>query len=262
MKKILFLICIVLFSTLQSIAQDGSSQDSIRKPQNSSTEIEEYSNEVQNFKEQFESLKKWGVLSICVVLGVIFIVLVIVCKKSKGRDEIVEIVLDSRLIREAFAPPKKQQPQNTVRNIQLSEKEISEKEINVIVDRVLECLKLNEKDAEPSPPQSIEVSNPIISPARVYKYLKGKTGKAFSRVENTPEDSFFRLYNEDGDTADFEFFGDDNEAIAKRVFHDDICNILSGHYQNACSVQIVKPGKVKRTGEQWSVIEPIKIKLI
>ena len=95
----------------------------------------------------------------------------------------------------------------------------------------------------------------------VYKYLKGKTGKIFSRADNSSENSFFRIYEERDNFAKFEFNGDEAEAIANRIFTDDICNIISGGYQNAHHVITIKPGKVKRIGDQWEVVEPIDIKL-
>lgn len=253
MKKISFSICIVLFFAMHSIAQNTSSHDSISKSKNQSEQIEDILEKTQNLQQQYVDLKKWGLLSICGTLGIILIVSVIVYKKTKGRDEIVEIVLNSRRIREAFMPPQNYQSQNFARTSQLTEREI-----NLIVDRVLECLKLNEKETKP-PSQSSGGNGSFTPPKMAYKYLKGKTGKIFSRVENTPDDSFFRLSNEYGDTADFEFFGDEEEAIAKRIFHADICTILSGNPQNAHSVRIITPGKVKRIGEQWTVIEPLKI---
>lgn len=251
MKKILFSICLLLFFTMQSIAQDTTRSDNKQSEQR-----EDVSENPQNPQQQYDDLRKWGLSSICGILSIILIVSVIVYRKVKGRDEIVEIVLKSRRIAEAFAPPQNYPPQNSAKTGQLTEREI-----NLIVDRVLECLTLNEKETKPSS-QSSESNGGFIPPRTVYKYLKGKTGKIFNRVDNTPDNSFFRLSNEYGDIADFEFYGNEEEAIAKRIFHEDICNILSGNYQNAHSVQIITPGKVKRIGEQWSVIEPMKIILI
>ena len=92
--------------------------------------------------------------------------------------------------------------------------------------------------------------------------MKGKSGNIFNRVENTPENSFFKLFNESDDTAQFEFCGDEAEAIAKRIFSEDISKIVSGSYHNAKSVITNKPGKIRRDGDQWEVIEPVEIKLV
>jgi hypothetical protein len=96
---------------------------------------------------------------------------------------------------------------------------------------------------------------------RVEGYLKGKSGKMFNRLENNQENSFFKLFNVNGDIGYFEFSGNDAEAIAKRVFGDDICNIVSGGYQTGRSVRTIKPGKVKRVGDGWEVIERAEIEL-
>jgi hypothetical protein len=83
----------------------------------------------------------------------------------------------------------------------------------------------------------------------------------FNRLENNQENSFFKLFNVTGDIGYFEFNGDNAEGIAKRVFNDDICDIVSGGYQTGHSVKTIKPGKVKRVGDAWEVIERAEIKL-
>ncbi|MDR1884542.1 MAG: hypothetical protein LBR26_17475 [Prevotella sp.] len=253
MKKILFSICMVLFLALHSMARDNKNKDSTSNPKSQSEQNEDVLKKLQNISKQHDDLKKRGFWSICGILGIILIasviLIVIVYKKAKGRDEIVEIVLKDLRIRKAF----EHQLQSSARTSQLTERDI-----NLIVGRVLE--RLNEKETKPSS-QSSGSNSSFIPSKTVYKYLKGKTGKIFSRVENTPDDSFFRLSNENEDTAEFEFSGNEEEAIARRIFREDICVILSGSYQNARSVKMITPGKAKRIGEQWSVIEPIKIKL-
>lgn len=212
----------------------------------------------KQLQDQYESLKNkvsWLNRIALGVLALLVIVLVFIFKMIKGRESIIEIVLSSQRIKEQFSP------KTVVPNTNFSKSYIlTEKDINIIVDKVQECLRLNEKEIKQSIEPMGRSSNTFVSmPQTTFKYLKGKTGKTFSRVENTPENSFFRLSKEYGDTADFEFSGNEEEAIAKRVFHDDICNILSGNYQNAHSVKMFKPGKVKRVGEQWTVTEPIEI---
>lgn len=93
------------------------------------------------------------------------------------------------------------------------------------------------------------------------KYLKGKTGKRFNRAEDNPDYSFFKLINEKDGTAQFTFHGDDREAIAKRVFNDDICDIISGSYQNSNSVKVLNPGEIKYVNEGWEVTKRINIAL-
>jgi len=93
------------------------------------------------------------------------------------------------------------------------------------------------------------------------KYLSGQQGKVFNLVGLSSRNSFFKLVNEKGDKAEFEFSGSEEEAIAKRIFSDDICRIIAGSYQNASSVRTKNPGKLKRKGETWEVTDPIEIEL-
>jgi hypothetical protein len=96
-------------------------------------------------------------------------------------------------------------------------------------------------------------------------YLKGKRGNVFSRLDETPENSFFRLFNIEGDRGYFEFYGDEEEAIANRIFSNDGYNsikVISGSEErNATSVKTKKPGKMRRTDNGWEVTEPVEIEL-
>jgi len=208
-----------------------------------------------DMQKQYDDLKdmmKWLILIFSAIL-ILFLIILIRLSKKVGRESIVKIVLNSSRINDKFAPKPISQSTKNVRNATLTEREI-----NTIVDKVQECLRLNDKEIKQSISKSENIPPTLVS-TPTYKYLKGKKGKTFSRVENTPEDSFFRILNESGDTADFEFHGNEEEAIAKRIFHEDICTILSGNALNAHSIKTVMLGRVKRIGEQWTVIEPIKI---
>ncbi|NDV65649.1 hypothetical protein [Bacteroides sp. 224] len=226
------------------------------KEETQSSENDSQSTDEQGEKslmEEYKKLKKEVVLLEGIAVGVLvlfIIVLIFMFKKIKGRESIIKIVLGSDRIRNSFAPKKDYSERKGTYNYTLTDKDV-----NLIVDKVLECLKLNEEEKRSNQPTNA-------SPLKVtYKYLKGKNEKTFSREDNTPEDSFFRISNESNDTADFEFFGNEKEAIARRIFSDDICEIVSGNYQKAQSVEIIKIGKVKRIEGGWTVIEPIKIKL-
>ena len=104
-----------------------------------------------------------------------------------------------------------------------------------------------------------EISDSYSTTNKEEKYLKGKTGKIFNRAENNPQYSFFKMFNEQSGDAQFDFCGDDAEAIAKRVFSDDICDIVSGSYQKANSVRTL-PGRIKSIeDDKWEVTERIKV---
>jgi len=168
--------------------------------------------------------------------------------KRTARDYIIKLVMESRRIEEKFT-----------RIINAKSYSLTEKDISAISERVIQSLRLNEENSVLS--SGVLSEEKIEPPKPSNRYLKGKSGKKFSRVENTPDNSFFRILNESGDNAEFEFFGNQSEAIAKRIFSEDICTIVKGGYQNAQSVTNVRPGKIKRIGDYWEVVETVEIKL-
>jgi len=229
-----------------------------------SRQVEDLQQKFEMLQQQYENLKNETKIidyqsaiirlriTTYIIFGLILVSLLFVFlyfKRLTSRDLIIKQILESRRIEEKFA-----------RQVNGKQYRLSEKEINAIVDRVLECIQLNQKDNQPTPEfDNKGKPDPIKA---VDKYLKGKTGKNFSRVESTPENSFFKLFAETGDTALFEFSGDEAEAIANRIFSEDICIIVSGGYQNAKTVIPHKPGKLKRVSDQWEVIERLEIKLV
>jgi hypothetical protein len=219
---------------------DTTNQDEIsKKNSHNFPSIEKY----ERLKNEIDRLKQIALG----VLALLVIVLIFIFKTLKGRESIIKIVLESKRINKKFSPKTDIPNTNYPKPYTLTDEDI-----NIIVDKVLECLKLNEEEKKQKQLGT--------QPKTTFKYLKGKTGKTFGRAENTPEDSFFRITTENGDTAYFEFFGSEEEAIAKRIFHEDICE-LSGNYLNARFVKMITPGTVERNEEQWSVTERIKIKL-
>lgn len=220
----------------QSGNEDSKKQSETEKAENKISDLQE---SLKNFKIIFFFV--FGLLIVIIVFDIYLRV-----KKGKLREYIIKQVLGSERIAEKFTA--------ITKSVNLTEKDI-----NTIANRVLERKLLNDKQIQEQPkPIDKESFEPSKSTT---KYLKGKSGKIFSRVEYTPENSFFKLINENDNTALFEFCGDEAEAIAKRIFSDDICNI-AGNYQNAISVKTKKPGKIKRVGDQWEVTVPVEIKLI
>ncbi|HOL87063.1 MAG TPA: hypothetical protein PLK32_06890 [Defluviitoga tunisiensis] len=166
--------------------------------------------------------------------------------QSRDRDKVINYVLNSERIDKKF-----------LKTDSYSYK-LTDNDRKIIVEEIIEKLNKNSPNQIPNV-ENEQKLNPVNS---VVKYLFGLNGKTFSRVQNTPENTFFKLINENGDVANFEFFGDAEEAIAKRIFADDICTIVSGGFQNAKNVQNIEPGKLKRVNDKWEVVEPLKIKLI
>lgn len=214
---------------------------------NNDTKIIEYQKSFENFR-----------LIVFSLFGVLFLIIVAIylrLNKSISRENIIKHILDSKRIEEKFAPNDRNQLNKLKGSDNPDEKKSSPFTDSAIADELP-----NEKEIQ----QQTKISAKENSQASAVspKYLKGMSGKIFSRVENTPENSFFKLFNEGNDTANFEFCGDGLEAIAKRIFSDDICKIVSGSYQNAHTVKTDKAGKIKRVGDQWEVTEPVEIKLV
>lgn len=238
------------------------------------SQVEELQLKLNQLQEQYENLRNdtkimefkdsLSKLKLIIYLGLglmifLFLVVFLLLKKLASRDYIIKHVIDSKRIEEKFSFRENISSDQGF-NKRTEGYKLSEADINMIVDRVLEGKKINEsenrKQFNTTTTEKTETSKTS------YKYLKGKSGKIFNRSENTPENSFFRLFNEKEESAQFEFFGDEGEAIAKRIFSEDICTIISGSYQNARAVITSKPGKIKRIGDQWEVFEPVEIKLI
>lgn len=233
-------------------AQTIQTSTQVEQLQSKFNELQQQNDKLSNDNTTNEIQKSLNTFKLIVlgafILLFIFLVVILFLLKRNLREYIITQVLKSERIERKFAP-KDAKPYN-----------LSEKEINIIANRVLEQKRLTTNEIQPQ--ATINVKESIESKKPISKYLKGKSGKIFNRAENTPDNSFFKLLNENDETAQFEFFGNEAEALAKRIFSEDICKIMSGSYQNAHSIVTSKPGKVKRVGEQWEVTEPIQIKLI
>lgn len=91
-------------------------------------------------------------------------------------------------------------------------------------------------------------------------FLKGKQGAKFTRADSSPNDSFWGIVNQKGNSAEFTFAGNQQEGIAKRVFSDDIADV-EGNVATATSVTVLSPGEVELRDGDWVVVEKAKIRL-
>lgn len=142
---------------------------------------------------------------------------------------------------------------------------LPEKELNRIDIKVKEQIRLHEKEtsnriAKEAHNKNNNDENDYDSP-RSTKYLSGNNGKRFNIVDTSPDNSFFKIINEKGDTAEFVFNGNEEEAIAKKVFNEDISKIISGNQKSATSIKTFKPGEIKRMVDYWEVTSPIEVEL-
>lgn len=142
---------------------------------------------------------------------------------------------------------------------------LPEKELNRIDIRVKEQIRLHEKETSNRITKKVHNKNNNdendYDPPLATKYLSGNNGKRFNIVDTSPDNSFFKIINEKGDTAEFVFNGNEEEAIAKKVFNEDISKIISGNQKSAKTIKTFKPGEIKRVVDYWEVTSPIEVEL-
>lgn len=165
-----------------------------------------------------------------------------------SKERIIKHVLISKRVNDKFGSKKvisgsNQSSSNPNPSAAFTNEQIEK--IKEVISKQISDMKTDKKEIETSS----------------YRYLKGQRGKIFSIVDYSGENSFFRIFTEKQDEANFEFYGNEAEAIANRVFSEDVCEIIEGTYQNAHRVKTIKPGTVKRINDRWEVIERVKIKL-
>ena len=246
-------------------AMYGRTASSTEQPQ-----VQEHQSEFGKLKEEIENLKnhikeyeeslnyfKHITYSALLVVFLCLIAVFLYFLKLTSKEFIVKKVLDSASVKREFNSINTEISILRNKQARAEPKDLSVQDIEKMINERLMSISEPEKQQPPE----IQVQKTFEIPIDRYKYLKGKSGNTFSRLENSPENSFFRLIDEGKDSAEFEFFGDEAEAIAKRVFSDDICSILSGSYESARSVNTKSRGKIKRIGDQWEVIERAEIEL-
>ena len=237
---------IVSNQPVQSTSQVEELQPQLKQLQ------DQYESPANDIKTEYQKSLRSLKISLYIDLGILLLLILavfVLLIKLTSKNRIINYILNSQRVTEKF---------NLRGNIQTVPYKLTDADINLIVDRVIKCMRLDESEVI-NKKETIREGDESLK--KSYKYLKGQTGKIFSRAENSSENSFFRLFDENDDYAFFEFNGDEAEAIANRIFSADVCNIISGSYQDAHEVTTSKPGKVKRIGDQWEVVEPVQIKL-
>jgi len=92
------------------------------------------------------------------------------------------------------------------------------------------------------------------------KYLKGKNGNEFSRVEDSPDGAYWRMLKSNGETAQIEFYGTTEDARSKfNGIFDNVSETI-GDIQNAKIVKTIGRGIIKLVDNKWKVTTPAKIK--
>jgi len=95
------------------------------------------------------------------------------------------------------------------------------------------------------------------------KYLRMKSGIYLSQESHSQANSKYKVFDIQGNTAKFEFCGNELEAIANReAFFDNVCDD-SNYYPNAKQVVNEQAGIVELQGDgKWKVITKAIIKFV
>ena len=135
--------------------------------------------------------------------------------------------------------------------------ELSDADINMIVDRVLECMRLDEDD------KSKVIDKPIVTQvAEEQKNVK----KLYATATNENDNTFIRVTEQsDDDTVYILSLTDDNNATF--VVSD---NVLEDYLRNACNligsgnnIESCEPGHAEKTsGGFWKVTKKANVKFV
>lgn len=175
---------------------------------------------------------------------------------SKLKKFVKNLVLNSVEINEKFVI--KNDPKfGNVNNSRSQSYFLSEKDLNLIVDSVIECIRLTEEEKSH---QSKLINGPnAIENRQIEKYFKTKNGKILQEELPNSGGSSFRVYNINNNEAIFEYCGE----IVNTDFFDSVCIFQNNPLEvpNKKKILTTSPGKVKKdnTGN-WVVESPATIK--
>lgn len=135
--------------------------------------------------------------------------------------------------------------------------ELSDADINMIVDRVLECMRLDEDD------KSKVIDKPIVTQvAEEQKNVK----KLYATATNENDNTFIRVTEQsDDDTVYILSLTDDDKA--NFVVYD---NVLEDYLRNACNligtgnnIESCEPGHAEKTSDGfWKVTKKANVKFV
>lgn len=260
----------------QTIQTSGQVDEHESKLANLNSEVSQLKLDT-NVNEVLESLNDFKFLVYVVfgILLIIVVILVLLLFKRTSRDSIIEKVINSEIINNQIKKLIKQKSDTTnqksarehIEERILINKQWSKSEIISLIEQVIQYNEITQnRNANNKTINKNKEEKESNSAAKttITKYLKGKSGRSFSRADNDPDNSFFGMVNESNGSAEFVFYGNSEEAIAKRVFSDDISEIVEGSYNNTTSVITVSPGTIHKNNNSgnWEVSSKIKIKLI
>jgi len=134
--------------------------------------------------------------------------------------------------------------------------------LNTIEEAKKELAELDRLEAELNLKEEIENDLTKENNLETIGYLKTIQDGVFHTLSKTPENCFFRMFNQNGNTAEFEFSGDVQSTIANIDSTKEVC-MSSGSSIGAKDIQNIEKGTVeKQTDGTWKIIKKPKIKFI
>ena len=141
--------------------------------------------------------------------------------------------------------------------------QLNEKDKNDIIEEVLKCIRLD--DLEKKDKQSVSKPEPqekALKPSNV-KFPPPITKSGFpNNLSDQKGDSYFRFFNIQADSADFDFCGNNIErAKANKTELEQACDIL-GSAVDAYKIENLEKGTVSLRDGKWEVTQKAKIKFV
>ncbi|MDR1897725.1 MAG: hypothetical protein LBR10_13135 [Prevotellaceae bacterium] len=203
--------------------------------------------------------EKQHLYAICVmvlILGVFAVAL------QKSRKRIRKLNKKIRELNQQIGNPNQQikelnqQLQKKEKQLQEKEKQLQEKE-KQLQEKEKQLQELKTENNSPEPESTGGTPETDSQPQY---FLTKKIGNSFHRISANPEDCFFRMLNNNGGCADFEFCGNVEYAIAnKNAVFDEVCE-TSGYNRNVRHIKTEERGKVTLRDGKWVVTTKAKIK--
>lgn len=194
-------------------------------------------------------------LSIFINLIIVITACFFLLKRIPSNKKIKNLVLESKRLEGKFT--------ELTNKIELTERNL------IKIEKEKRLHEYEKKKSAPKTNKSHEIRNvapnenkPMIDTTpKPIRYLSGIDENRFNIVDTSPNNSFFKILNEKEETAEFEFSGSAEEAIAKKVFNEHISKIISGSQKTAQSVKTTNPGEIKRIDNHWEVTKRIEVEL-
>lgn len=144
---------------------------------------------------------------------------------------------------------------------------LSEADIDLIVDRVLECERLNEKESQTVKYNIDQYQQPQLQPQPQAVTIKELFASAvydnmcFMEVSEQPKDkTIYKLLLEDDYNAKFELYDDAKELV---IGCEDYINGACNKLGNGNSIEGCDPGFAQKTSDGfWKVIKKANVKFV